>query len=71
MKKKKNNIERTRISDEKMRRMWLGLEIVVAGLPPLGHVRSHTKFGPNRFSRFDVYWIQTILYMCLSVSVNL
>ena len=25
----------------------------------LGHVRSHTKFGPGRFSRFDVYWIQT------------
>ena len=24
-----------------------------------GHVRSHTKFGPDRFSRFDVYWIQT------------
>ena len=23
-------------SDEKMRRMWLGLEIVVGGLPPLG-----------------------------------
>jgi len=22
-------------------------------------VRSHTKFGPDRFSRFDVYWIQT------------
>ena len=20
-----------------------------------GHVRSHTKFGPDRFSRFDVY----------------
>ena len=20
---------------------------------------SHTKFGPDRFSRFDVYWIQT------------
>ena len=19
---------------------------------------SHTKFGPDRFSRFDVYWIQ-------------
>ena len=19
----------------------------------------HTKFGPGRFSRFDVYWIQT------------
>ena len=22
-------------------------------------VRSHTKFGPNRFCRFDVYWMQT------------
>ena len=20
---------------------------------------SHKKFGPDRFSRFDVYWIQT------------
>ena len=20
---------------------------------------SHKKFGPNQFSRFDVYWIQT------------
>ena len=20
---------------------------------------SHTKFGPDRFCRFDVYWIQT------------
>ena len=23
------------------------------------HVRSHSKLGPDRFSRFDVYWIQT------------
>ena len=22
-------------------------------------MRSHTKFGPDRFSRFDVYWTQT------------
>ena len=22
-----------------------------------GHARSYTKFGPNRFSRFYVYWI--------------
>ena len=22
-----------------------------------GHVRAHTKFGPDRFSRFNVYWI--------------
>jgi len=24
-----------------------------------GHVMSHKKFGPDQFSRFDVYWIQT------------
>jgi len=24
-----------------------------------GHVMSHKKFGPDRFSRFYVYWIQT------------
>jgi len=23
---------------------------------PWGYVRSHTKFGPDRFSRFDAYW---------------
>ena len=26
---------------------------------PVGHVRSHTIFGPDLFSRFDVYWLQT------------
>ena len=26
---------------------------------PWGHARSHTKFGSDRFCRFDVYWIQT------------
>ena len=26
---------------------------------PLGHMMSHTKFWPDRFSRFYVYWIQT------------
>ena len=26
---------------------------------PLDHMMSHKKFGPDRFSRFDVYWIQT------------
>ena len=26
---------------------------------PCGHVMSHKKFGPDRFSRFDVYWMQT------------
>ena len=25
-------------------------------LGPWGHVSSHTKFGLDRFSRFDVYW---------------
>ena len=24
---------------------------------PCGHVMSHKKFGPDRFSRLDVYWI--------------
>ena len=28
-------------------------------LLPKGHVRSHTNFGPCRFSRFDVYRLQT------------
>ena len=27
--------------------------------PPWGHVKSHTKFGPDRFSRFGLYWTQT------------
>ena len=26
---------------------------------PWGHVRSNTKFGPNKFSRFDVFRLQT------------
>ena len=26
---------------------------------PWGHARSHTKFGPDWFSGFDIYWIQT------------
>ena len=26
---------------------------------PWGRVMSHTKFGPDNFSRFDIYWIQT------------
>ena len=26
---------------------------------PWGHARSHKKCVPNRFSHFDVYWIQT------------
>ena len=26
---------------------------------PWGHARSHKKFGPERFSRFDIYWIKT------------
>ena len=27
---------------------------------PCGTVKSHKKFGPDRFSRFDVYWIRWI-----------
>ena len=25
----------------------------------MGYVKTHTKFGPNQFSGFHVYWIQT------------
>ena len=42
-----NNNRRTRNnrgdSDEKMRKMWLGLESVVAGLPPLSASFQFTK----------------------------
>ena len=31
-------------SDEKMRRMWLGLEIVVAGLPPLAQLMRNLLY---------------------------
>ena len=34
-------------------------EILIIHNSSLGHVRSHTKFGPDRFTLFDVYWIQT------------
>ena len=26
---------------------------------PWGHARLHKKIGPDRFSRFDFFWIQT------------
>ena len=32
---------------------------------PWCHVRSHTKFGPDRFSGFNFYWIQAkYIYGC-------
>ena len=31
---------------------------------PWCHVRFHTKFGPDWFSRFDVNWIQTNRHPC-------
>ena len=40
---------------------------------------SHKKFGPDRFSRFDVYWIQTnrqtdrqakFIYRCILCTIN-
>ena len=33
-------------------------KLIICIYLPWGHVRSHTKFGLGRFSRFDVYWIQ-------------
>ena len=38
---------------------WQILEFLIIHKPLCTHVRSHIKFKPDRFSRFDVYWIQT------------
>ena len=47
---------------------------------PWDSVMSHKKFGPDRFSRFDVYWIQTnrqtdrqakFIYRCYIIIVSL
>ena len=37
-------------------------EILIIHKPSWGHVRSRTKCGPHRFSRFNVYWTQTDSY---------
>ena len=34
-------------------------EILIIHKPLWGHLRTYTKLWPDRFSRFDVYWIQT------------
>ena len=38
---------------------WRQLKILSFKNLPWYHMMSHKKFGPDRFSRFDVYWIQT------------
>ena len=35
------------------------LENLIIHKPSLGSREIPQKFGPDRFSRFDVYWIQT------------
>jgi len=50
----KNNIERTRFSrwlGKKMRRMWLGREIVVVGLPTL--VKTKLDLTKQVWQRLD------------------
>ena len=37
----------------------LFFEILIIYKPLWGHLRTYTKLWPDRFSRFDVYWIQT------------
>ena len=52
-------------------------EILSIHNPSLSHVRSHKKFGSDRFSRFDVYLIQQTsknidrLLWCFTVRVIL
>ena len=38
---------------------WKFLKFLSSIYLPWGHVKSPTKFRPDRFSRFDVYWIQS------------
>ena len=49
MKKKKNNIERTRIL------RWLGREIVVADLPPLMQIFFSNLLEPSLNTAWSVY----------------
>ena len=47
------NFQKSNFDGGKFLKIWSFINL------PWGHVMSHKKFGPDRFSRFDVYWIQT------------
>ena len=47
------NFQISNFDGGKFLKIWSSINL------PWDHVMSHKKFGPDRFSRFDVYWIQT------------
>ena len=47
------NFQKSNFDGGKFLKIWSFINL------PRGHESSHKKFGPDRFSRFDVYWIQT------------
>ena len=47
------NFQKSNFDGGKLLKIWSSINL------PWGHARSHKKCGPDRFSRFDVYWIQT------------
>ena len=59
--------------------MEVNVEIRSSRNLPRGYMMSHKKFGPDRLSRFDVYWIQTsqqtdrqakFIYRCTAFSIS-
>ena len=47
------NFQKSNFDGGKFLKIWSSINL------PWDHVMSHKKFGPDRFSRLDVYWIQT------------
>ena len=45
----------------KIKNFWTQKFVILSIHKPFlgSHLRFHKKFGPDRFSRFDVFWIQT------------
>ena len=46
-------LSKSNFVEGKSLKFWWSLNL------PRGHAWSYTKFGPDRFSRFDICWIQT------------
>ena len=47
------NFQKSNFDGGKFLKIWSLINL------PWGHARFHKNCGPDRFSRFDVYWIQT------------
>ena len=47
------NFQKSNFDGGKFLKIWSSINLL------WDNMMSHKKFGPDRFSRFDVYWIQT------------